>query len=299
MSTATVGIETIPIILNGKAGATHESIGEEQLRRMARDAGFKAKIVVTHTVEEMRATIRQMVKERLPKVAIAGGDGTVAAAVQELAHTNTALGILAQGTYNNFATAMRLPHNLPKALKTLHEGRVCSIDLGRVGDLFFTESAGVGLFADGLAALGQEQHHFLNHLYSAFRVLLSLHANTMEITVDGQTCSHPVALCEVANTYRIGPGMPIAPEAELEDGLFDVVLIGEIHHREVPEYLNAIHSQLHLDLPKVTQFRAGKEVKITSRRRRNVHCDDSVVAMTPVTIHMEAGALQVLVDDSR
>src|SRR6478672_8682776 len=49
--------------------------------------------------------------EGVPRIGVAGGDGTVEVAVQDLARTETALGILPQGTFNNFATALRLPHN--------------------------------------------------------------------------------------------------------------------------------------------------------------------------------------------
>ncbi len=59
----------------------------------------------------MRPQVRQLVREGVEKVAVAGGDGTVSLAVQELAYSNKALGILPQGTFNNFATALRLPQS--------------------------------------------------------------------------------------------------------------------------------------------------------------------------------------------
>ena len=292
--------DSCPIILNAHAGATHASLGPEQLRRMAHEVGFEAEVIATHSAEEMRATVRRLVQAGTPKIGVAGGDGTVRAAVQELAHSNTALGILAQGTFNNFATAMRLPQNLPGALKTLHTGNVCSVDLGKVNGRYFTESAGIGLFADGLAGVGEEnQKNLFRAAYTAIQLALRMRAQRLKVTIDGEAHSLLAVLCEVANTYRIATGIPIAPEAEVSDGILDIVLIGAIKRRDLFEYMNALRSQLHLDLPEVTMLRAKREVRIESHRPRNVHCDDQIIGVTPVTITLEPGALKVLVDESR
>jgi diacylglycerol kinase (ATP) len=289
-------VDDIPIILNTRAGATHASLGAEQLRRMARNVGFKAEIIEARSVDQMRATVRRLVREETPRLGVAGGDGTVRIAVQELAHSQTALGILSQGTFNNFATALRVPHNLPAALKALYQGEAVPVDLGRIGDRYFTESAGVGLFADGLAILGEDNHkNILRGLYTAFRVALSLRVHPMRITLDGVPYEQRVALCEVANIYRMGMGLPIAPEAELDDGTLDIVLIGDIQRRELLDYLRAVRAQLHVDLPKVTMLKAQREIRIESRRRRLVHCDDEVIGYTPVTITVEPNALHVLI----
>ncbi len=288
-------VQQIPIILNTRAGATHASLGAEQLRRMARNVGFTAEIIETRSVEQMRSTVRRLVRDEVPRLGVAGGDGTVRVAVQELAHTKTALGILSQGTFNNFATALRVPHNLPSALKALYEGEATPIDLGRIGDRYFTESAGVGLFADGLALLGEDNHkNILRGLYTALKVAFSLRVHPMQITVDGVSHDLRVALCEVANIYRMGTGLPIAPEAELDDGTLDIVVIGDIRRRELLDYLRAVRAQLHLDLPKVTVLKANQEIRIESRRRRVVHCDDEVIGVTPVTITVAPKALHVL-----
>lgn len=288
-------VDTIPIILNTRAGATHASLGAEQLRRMARNVGFKAEILETRSVEQMQAMVRRLVREEVPRIGVAGGDGTVRVAVQELAHTKTALGILSQGTFNNFATALRVPHNLPSALKALYLGDASLVDLGRIGDRYFTESAGVGLFSDGLAILGEDNHkNIFRGLYTALRVALSLRVHPMRITVDGEVHEERVALCEVANIYRMGTGLPIAPEAELDDGTLDIVLIGDIRRGELIDYIKAIRAQLHVDLPKVTMLKARREVKIESRHRRLVHCDDELIGVTPVTISVEPKALRVL-----
>lgn len=159
-----------PILMNTHAGAMHVPSGREQLQRMAREVDLEIEIIHTESPEAMTKALEKLVSEGTERVAIAGGDGTVQLAVQTLAHSNTALGILSQGTFNNFASALRVPHNLPAALKMLRDSMVQEVDLGKVGGRYFTESAGVGLFADALALYGQGTNkNFFRGLYATAR----------------------------------------------------------------------------------------------------------------------------------
>jgi diacylglycerol kinase family enzyme len=282
--------------MNMRAGAVYAAPGQEQLRRMARDVGLEAEVIPTHSPAEMSRVLKRLIAEGAEKVGVAGGDGTVEGAAQELAHSKTALGILPQGTFNNFAAALHVPHNLPGALRMLHDGVVREVDLGKVGSRYFTESAGVGLFADGLALYGAGANkNPLRGLYALLRLLLGFRAGAFRLVIDGTAHQQRAILCEVANTYRIAQAVPIAPEASVTDGELDVVTIGGIKARELLPYLRALRAQMHLDLPKVTSLRA-REVRIEAGRRRNVHCDDRIIGQTPVTLSVQPGALKVLVD---
>ncbi len=285
-----------PLLMNTRAGAMHAQSGQEQLRRMAQEAGLAIDIIHTESPEDMTKALQKLVSEGAERVGVAGGDGTVGRAVQTLAHTNTALGILSQGTFNNFASALRIPHNLPAALKMLRDGVVQEVDLGKIGERYFTESAGVGLFADALALYGQGTNkNFLRGLYATARLSLAFRAHEMQVIVDGVPHPSRVTLCEIANTYRIAQAVPIAPEADMTDGLLDVVLLCDIKRGELLSYLRALRAQMHLGLPKVTVLR-GREIRIEAHQPQNVHADDQIVAVTPLTVTVAPKALKVLVD---
>ena len=274
----------------------HAQSGQEQLQRMAREADLDTKIIHTKSPEDMTLALQKLVKEGAERVAVAGGDGTVRLAVQTLAQTDTALGILSQGTFNNFASALRVPHNLPAALRMLRDGVVQQVDLGKVGDRYFTESAGVGLFADALALYGQGSNkNFLRGMYATARLCLAFEAHEMQVVVDGTPHPSRVTLCEVANTYRIAQAVPIAPDADIADGLLDVVILSDLKRYELWPYLRALRAQMHLGMPKVTVLR-GREIRFEAAHSRNVHADDQIVGLTPITITVAPNALKVLVD---
>jgi len=288
--------EPIPILMNTKSGAIHEEAGEQQLYRMAEDADVLVRVIKTQSIDDLQRELSTLIDAKAPKVAIAGGDGTVGLAVQLLANSETALGILSQGTFNNFASAVRMHHNLPAALKTLKDGEVKHVDLGKVGDRYFTESAGIGLFADALAAYGQGSNkNVVRGLLALGRIALSFHPHPVNLTIDGQQTDERITICEICNTYRIAQAVPIAPEADIDDGYLDVVTITDLHRHELPGYLKALRAQMHLGLPQVTVTKA-REVRIEADRTRNVHADDHLVGRTPVTVTVQPGALRVLVD---
>ena len=285
-----------PILMNTRAGAMHAEAGGQQLKRMAQEAGLEVDILHTESAADMTKALEKLVAEGAERVGVAGGDGTVGLAAQTLAHTGTALGILSQGTFNNFASALRVPHNLPAALRMLRDGVVQEVDLGKVGDHYFTESAGVGLFADALGLYGQGSNkNFLRGLYAAARLGFAFRARDVTVTVDGVPHEGRLTMCEVANTYRIAQAVPIAPEADVADGLLDVVLLTDIRRGELLSYLRALRAQMHLSLPKVTVLR-GREIRFESPRPRNVHADDRIVGTTPLTVSVAPKALKVLVD---
>lgn len=292
----------IPILLNANAGVFSSSLSVEQMLTATQDAGLDAEPIATRSKAEMVKRLQYFVEQKYERVAVAGGDGTIALATQVLARTDTALGIIPQGTFNNFATALRLPTDLPSALRVIATGEARDIDLGCVKVAkyrarYFTEAAGVGLFADGLALYGKGSNkNFFRGLKAFTRVLLSLRARQLSLVLDGEEFTHRALMCTCANTFRMAQAVPIAPGAKLTDDTLDVVIVGDLSPGEILPYYRAFRSQTQASLPKVEHLRA-KEIKITARRRINVHCDDAFVGLTPASISSAAGALKVLRED--
>lgn len=284
------------VLMNARAGALRRTADSEQMESIARELGVCVRPVRTGSIEEMRQQLRRLVAAGAERVAVAGGDGTIALAVQELANTRTALGIIPQGTANNFATALRLPQDLPSALRVLQDGVVREVGLGRIGDRFFTESAGVGLFADALDLYGAGSNkHIGKTLVAVVKLFLSLRPRTVRLFLDGELHQERAVMCECANTFRMGHNVPIAPGAILTDDVLDVMIIGDLNRYELLPYYRAIRAQTHVGLPKVLHLKA-REIRIESHHHMNIHADDKVVGVTPATIYAVPHALRVLVD---
>lgn len=283
-----------PILVNAQAGLHKDTATPQQMREVVADLGIGAEIVETTSVEHMCSTIQSLMKEGRGRIAVAGGDGTIHHAVQCLAGSDTALAILPQGTRNNFAHALNLPLQLRDSLRLIEDGITWNVDLGKIGKTFFTEAAGVGLFADALQAYGNSNKNFWRGIYAIYKIFFSLRSKRIRLTLDGVVISERAVMCTVANGYRIGAGVPIAPEASVTDGLLDVVILGDLTRFELLPYYLALKKQQHLALPKVVQMQAS-EVRIEAGLPLPVHADDQVLATTPVLIITEPRSLKVVV----
>jgi diacylglycerol kinase family enzyme len=230
-------------------------------------------------------------------VVVAGGDGTIHAAVQDLASSGVVLGLLPQGTANNFATALRLPMDLPSAFRVIAEGEEQAVSLGEADGEYFTEAAGVGLFADALAFYGggRRTKSLMRTLVTVVRLWVLNRPRRLTLTVDGQCRTEDASMVTVANSFRLGLAMPIAPGARLTDEELDIVLLGALTRSEFLLYYQAIRAQFHSQLPKV-QMLKGKEIRISSRRPMHVHVDDQAHKRTPITIRIAPRVLKVMVD---
>lgn len=285
----------LPFFVNAKAGELHASTGASEFQTLADGLGLAIEIIPTKSADDMVSRLKQCRADGVPRVAVAGGDGTVALAAQTLAGGDTVLGVIAQGTANNFATSLRLPADLPGAMRVLKEGTVSAVDLGRIGDQYFTESAGVGLFADALSLYDGVHKSVWRTIWTYGKILLGARAKRMRLIVDGEPHTERAVWCEVANSFRIGLGVVVAPDAKLTDGMLDVVILGDLPLKDMWTIFNAIRTQTHHALPQVTMTRA-REVRIESRHKMNVHSDDAIVGTTPVSITIAPGILKVLVD---
>jgi diacylglycerol kinase (ATP) len=285
----------VPLLLNEKAGALHSTAGPEQLIQLATASGVDLQVLTTSSPADFRQKVRGLIERGEERIAAAGGDGTIHLAVQELAYSKTALGIIPQGTANNFATALHLPQELPAALRVLAEGAIKNVDLGKVNGEYFTESAGVGLFADALSVYGRSNKNLFRALQAIFKIVLSLKASRVRLTIDGEQVEERSVMCIAANSYRMAYAMPIAPGAKVTDSLLDVIVFGDLKRSELIPYFRAVRAQLHTTLPKVKTMQ-GSVIKIESYRKMGVHCDDKVITRTPATIEVQPGALKVLVE---
>jgi YegS/Rv2252/BmrU family lipid kinase len=286
---------SLPVLVNQSAGALSRSSTADELPVAAEASGVDIDILVCDGPGAMRQAVARLRDGGAEVIGVAGGDGTVALVAQELAHTTVAMGIIPAGTANNFATALGLPRDWAEALKVVRDGDTERVDLGRVGERFFTEAAGVGLFADSLEYYGRRTGKNLGKLiYAAGKLLLSARARRMKLTIDGEQVVERAVMCAVANTYRMGLGAPVAPDATPTDGWLDVVVIGDLSRWELLTYYRAVMAERHLELPKVKATRA-RRVTIEALHPMNVHCDDRIIGTTPAEFSVARAALRVRV----
>ncbi|RYG24540.1 hypothetical protein EON82_10350 [bacterium] len=285
----------LKLLMNDKAGRLHRTPNVEEMRQTLRVLGLEAEVIGSQSPVAFRKRIRGLVEAGEERIAVAGGDGTVRLAVEEMAGSNSALAIVPQGTMNNFATALRLPLSLPMALRAAIDGEIREIDLGRASGKLFTESAGVGLFANALSLYGSHNKSLWRGLLAVARTMLNFRPARIAIDVDDERWEERAAWVVAANGFRMAQALPVAPSASLTDGMLDLVVLGDLARNELIPYYLAIRRQTHLTLPK-TRFCTAKCVELHSRRPMPVHIDDRIGGNTPTRIEVMPRYLKVVVE---
>jgi len=230
-------------------------------------------------------------------VAAAGGDGTVGEVANGLIGTGVPLGVLPMGTGNDFARTIRLGTNLELAVQALVFGETRSVDLGKGPGGYFINIAGCGFDAEVAHRIN---HYFrrlrgtMAYLAAVIQTLASMKPTPITLTIDDVQRTETVMLCAIANAKTYGGGMRIAPNADISDGLFDIVLVGNIGKIEFLRAFPQVFKGTHTDHPKVTVLQ-GKHVRIESEHAMPVLADGEEIGSVPVEFQIVEGALKVLV----
>jgi YegS/Rv2252/BmrU family lipid kinase len=296
------------ILANAKAGRLKRfrrasDSADASLTRLAEAAaggGLNATVEAVPAPFRLKARLCAALDEGFDTVVAAGGDGTVRPVAQALTGLPLRLGILPVGSANNFARALGLPASLDGAIRVIAAGETRLVDAGRIKNEIFTEGAGVGLFAATLAEFGPDGPR-ASRLLQDMRTTLALCWNPpvyrLHLTLDGASRDEEAVLVAVCNSAYLGANFAVAPDACLDDGLFDVVIVGPLSRRELFGFGVALLRGNLLELPKVSRVRA-RTVEISrirrSHRRLPVHADDHIAAYTPARLEVVPAALRVL-----
>jgi diacylglycerol kinase (ATP) len=238
-----------------------------------------------------------------------GGDGTLNEAVNGLVRAggSTELATIALGTGMDFVRTHGIPPDFDAAVRTAATGTARTIDVGRVS---FREwsgedgtrhvanvgsvgmSAAVAQRANGMSkALGGKATFF----YALTRVFLSWQNTEVSVELDDGTRRegrmHDVI---VANGQWHGGGMWLAPDAQPDDGLFDVVVIGDITKWDFVTTSPKIYKGTYLQHPKVELLRSPG-VRVDAPERLPIELDGEQVGTTPVRFEIVPAALRVRV----
>ncbi len=298
--------QRIVVVLNPAAGRGQGARRRAELeRKLAATAsqtrGNQAdcaewRIVTTTAPGTAGALAAEAAAQGADVVAAAGGDGTLGEVVNGLVGTGARLGLLPLGTGNDFARCLGIGTDLDLAVRTLFSGVPQPVDLGRAQDRWFINVAGCGfdaVVAERVNRGFRRLHGTAAYIAAVFQTLLTFRPAAMRLTLDGETRQERAMLCTIANSQSYGGGMRIAPDARIDDGLFDVCLLRETGRLEFLRAFPRVLRGTHVTHPKVMMLRA-RHIAIESDPPLPILIDGDVVGTTPVEFTLSPRAIEVL-----
>jgi YegS/Rv2252/BmrU family lipid kinase len=226
---------------------------------------------------------------------VISGDGLVGAIGGAMAGSETPLGIIPGGRGNDLARVLGIPDDPLAAVAVLAAGESRRIDVGEANGKHFLGIVSVG-FDSECNRLANEVtiiRSNLVYVYSLFRTLLTWKPARFTIRSESERIRTSGYSISVANNSTFGGGMRIAPEAELDDGLLDVVTVGEVGKLRFVANLRKVFNGTHVDDEQVRMFRASR-VEITASRPFPVYADGEHLTELPVSVRVLPHALSVL-----
>ena len=216
------------------------------------------------------------------------------------------LAIVHRGTGGDFVRTFEIPTELEEALDVARKGKTREVDLGRVtlrtwsGEEITTwfanvASAGMsGAVAKRVNETGKALGGKISYAWSTFAVFARWRNAHITVSVDDEERSGPMYDVMVANGRYLGGGMKMTPDADPGDGLFDVLVIGDISKRDLVLTLPKIYRGTHLPHPKAELLR-GRKVTIDAPIPLPVQLDGEQPGTTPATFEIVPGALRLRV----
>ena len=229
---------------------------------------------------------------------IAGGDGTIYEAVQSPVCREMRVAIIPVGTANNLATSAGIPQEIHHAVDVAVHGEEKRIDLGMANNRIFTQAAGVGFHARAFHLYGKRKDRSIVDASRAFLgAVSSWQPHELKIAIDGDIHEYKAFQVTVANTPVYGREIWIAPDAMIDDGLLDLVIVtGCFPRRELMRCIVNLTEGRGLDMSKVIRVTA-KRIEITPQSAADipVHADAEPIGFAPVTIEVLPSCLMLMV----
>jgi YegS/Rv2252/BmrU family lipid kinase len=230
---------------------------------------------------------------------VVSGDGLLGAVGGAMAGSEAPLGLIPAGRGNDLARALGIPTEPEAAVETILAGHSRTIDVGEANGKRFLGIASIG-FDSECNRLANEIHWLRGNLvyaYSMLRTLIGWRLARFTIAAGGERKRLTGYFVAVANNSVYGGGMWIAPEAKIDDGLFDVVAITEVGKLRFLRGLRDVLKGTHIDKDEVNTFRAAR-LELDASRPFPVYADGDHLTDLPVSLRVLPRCLSILVPDS-
>ncbi len=289
----------VRFLINPTSGGGKGRRALPRLRELA-DAE-KADLVVTRNAEDLTSQSRRAAQEGVERLIVVGGDGTFHHAVQGLARTDCALGLVPLGRGNDLANTLGIAPELDEAVRRALQDSTRRIDLGQVGDRCFTVYCGVGFDSEVADFVHRKSRHVLGRAvypYGVLRTLAKFVPPRLDVEYDGGRFQGRAMFAVACNCPVFGGGMRIAPDAEVADGELDLVIAKEISRLQLLRVFPKVYRGRHVGHPAIEIIRTGRTL-IALDRQMTMFCDGEPAQQagpegTEITIL--PGALRVVAD---
>ena len=240
------------------------------------------------------------VREKVDVVVAIGGDGTINEIARSLVHTETVLGIIPCGSGNGLARHLRIPMEPKAAIDVINRGYELCIDYGKINNILFFCTCGVGFDAFiSLKFADSGKRGLLTYLENTLHESLRYQPETYEIENEEGTVKYKAWLIACGNASQYGNDAYITPQASLTDGLMDVTIMEPFTVLDVPSLSFQLFNKTIDQNSRVKTMRA-KKIKIHRANDGVMHFDgDPLMAGKELEVEIVPSGLRVIAAEKK
>lgn len=298
-----------PRSANGATGRNWKAIDRETRRGLRTDYDVR----FTERQGQATALASEAIKDGYELIVAVGGDGTINEVVngffekEKPLNPKAALAVMSIGTGSDFVKTLEFPTTPYEAAERIRSGKVWPVDLGRCSFVgldgeqrsrFFINIADFGSGGQVVDKVNRTTKVFGGSISFLWGILTTLPTYRNKLTKfridDGPEEERVLNTFVVANGRYYGGGLKPAPNAQLDDGLFDIVSIGDVGFLEAVSSLGKFRKGTHLETPNVSFWR-GKTVAASSEETQLVEMEGEVVGRLPARFEMLPKAMNIIV----
>ena len=291
-----IGAEYTLAIVNPAAGDGKGARVGADLARELESSGFKVEIIRTPAPGEAARIAREASADGCRTIIAVGGDGTANEIANGLVETGTALALYPIGSGNDFARSLGYPRKGRDIARFLAGARRRLIDVGEVNGRIFVNAAGVGIdghVAERIEASARIVGPALGYFVGALVSIATYRPQPMRLRIDDQTIEGKHLVVVAANGTHFGSGMHVAPKAKIDDGLFDIVVAGDLGRWSSVVALAKLYRGTHVNGRDIVAFRA-RSLDVELERELPMQADGEPMRARSLTVRMRPTALTVL-----
>ena len=291
-----------PAAAGGTTGKRWPEIAHHAAQR-----GLDGDSLISERPGQLTALAADAVANGATMLVVVGGDGSVNEVVNGIADAEgVELAVIPRGTGWDFVRTFDIPRDLDAAVDVALNGVVREIDLGVVtyrtwggenARSVFANVASAGI-SGAIAQRANESSKALggkvSYYWATLSVFFGWQTGEMRVSVDGESRSGKMIDAVVCNGRYLGGGMMMCPEAEPDDGVFDVLLIGDVTKRDLMLVLPKTYKGKHLPHPRLELLR-GKVVTVESAEPLPIELDGEQPGTTPARFEVLPRALRLRV----
>jgi len=292
-------MEKVHIIVNPYSARGKTEHRWENIKSVIKHYFSEFKYIFTEKPNQATEIAREILSDGFNLIIGIGGDGTLneitngffSSKSKEVINEDASLGIIPSGTGSDFIRFLKIPRDFRKSVELIKNSKRKKIDIGKItfpgskkDQKFFINIADFGLGADVIKRLSEvpeSKRGPLSYYTGLLSTIKNYESKNVEITIDNdKKISGKYLIGAVANGGIFGGGMMIAPNAEVDDGYFDLVLVKDMKKLEIVRNTPLLYKGTIINNPKVEVHRARK-IEVTAKEDTNLEFDGEIGGKIP------------------